>query len=114
MAKARQYQTGKLVLLKQCYHCANMGTFSRNFEDGAFYHPPILLGLKRTMLLANHAVDRARPKCSPPVQIKDADDMIYDICILLCCGHGLGSGFGPKTRIRGFVPQTKGILLKFF
>ena len=40
MAKARQYQTGKLVLLKQCYHCANMGTVHGKIENGVFNPPP--------------------------------------------------------------------------
>ena len=40
----RQYQTGKFVLLKQCYYCAKW-KLKQKIENGVFYHPPILLGL---------------------------------------------------------------------
>ena len=46
----RQYQTGKFVLWKQCYYCANMGTFFFKDLKMDFFAPPppkkILFGLK--------------------------------------------------------------------
>ena len=35
----RQYQTGKFVILKQCYHCPSMGTENKKkIENGAPHH----------------------------------------------------------------------------
>ena len=62
----RQYQTGKFVLLKQCYYCANMGAFF-NRRKWCFIPPPNTIRVKYYWFLgpgeeAREAVRPARPE----------------------------------------------------